>query len=48
MKKKIYVFIQCFLLIIVISGNSIVRAANLSTTENNVFKLLLGQSLTKI
>lgn len=46
MKKKIYVFIQCFLLIIVISGNSIVRAANLSTTENNVFKLLLGQSLT--
>ena len=46
MKKKIYVFIQCFLLIIVISGNSIVRAANLSTTENNVFNLLLGQSLT--
>lgn len=46
MKKKIYVFIQCFLLIIIISGNSIVRAANLSTTENNVFNLLLGQSLT--
>lgn len=46
MKKKIYVFIQCFLLIIIISGNSIVRAANLSTTENNVFNLLVGQSLT--
>lgn len=46
MKKKIYVFIQCFLLIIIISGNSMVRAANLSTTENNVFNLLLGQSLT--
>lgn len=46
MKKKIYLFIQCFLLIIIISGNSIVRAANLSTTENNVFNLLVGQSLT--
>ena len=46
MKKKIYVFIQCFLLIIIISRNSIVRAANLSTTENNVFNLLVGQSLT--
>ena len=48
MKKKIFVIVQCVLLIMIIMSTTIIEATGFLTTydEENVFKLLLGQSDT--
>ena len=50
MKKKIFVFAKCFLLIIVIISTNIVKASGFSEINNldkdNVFKLLVGDAQT--
>ena len=48
MKKKIFVIVQCILLIMIIMSTTIIEATGFLTTydEENVFKLLLGQSDT--
>ena len=49
MKKKIFVFIQCFLLIMIIVSTNVIEATSGAvehgiTRENNVFRLLVGSS----
>lgn len=48
MKKKIFVIVQCVLLIMIIMSTTIIEATGFLTIydEENVFKLLLGQSDT--
>ena len=48
MKKKIFVIVQCVLLIMIIMSTTIIEATGFLITydEENVFKLLLGQSDT--
>ena len=50
MKKKIFVIVQCVLLIMIIMSTTIIEATGFLTTydEENVFKLLLGQSDTDL
>ena len=49
MKKKIFVFIKCFLLIMIIVSTNVIEATSGAvehgiTRENNVFRLLVGSS----